>query len=67
MTQKDIEFVLNNENISHESVITIGDGINDIEMLKKYNGVTVDGAIPDVIAVSAYQYPNVSDLIQDIL
>lgn len=49
----------------HE-VFTIGDGGNDIAMLKRYCGFTVPGASPEVVKVASKCYDTVADMLNDL-
>ena len=58
-----IEKILDKEKIVKKNVYTIGDGINDIDMIKKYNGYRVKNSCKELISVTDKAIDNVSDLI----
>ena len=58
-----IEKILDKEKIVKKNVYTIGDGINDIDMIKKYNGYRVKNSCKELISVTDKVIDNVSDLI----
>lgn len=60
-----IEKILKIENISEENVFTIGDGSNDIEMIKKYDGYGMTDSEQCVLDVTNKLYDNVYNLIED--
>lgn len=58
-----IEKILDKEKIVKKNVYTIGDGINDTDMIKKYNGYRVKNSCKELISVTDKVIDNVSDLI----
>ena len=58
-----IEKILDKEKIVKKNVYTIGDGINNIDMIKKYNGYRVKNSCKELISVTDKVIDNVSDLI----
>lgn len=62
-----IEELLKIENIENSEVYTIGDGSNDIEMIKKYNGYGMTNSEQCVLEVTNKLYDNVYNLIDDII
>lgn len=52
---------------SADNLYTVGDGGNDIAMIKTYNGYTVKNAAPSVLAVAKKQFVNVPELIDSII
>lgn len=62
-----IEKLLKYINIEDSNVYTIGDGLNDIEMIEKYNGYGMKISEECIIKSARGLYNNVSDLISDIL
>lgn len=61
-----IEKILDKEKIERNNVYTIGDGINDIDMMKKYNGYKVKKTCEELNSVTNRVIDNVSDLISRI-
>ena len=61
-----IDKILEKEKIVKNNVYTIGDGINDIDMIKKYNGYRVKNSCKELILVTNRVIDNVSDLISRI-
>lgn len=61
-----IEKILVREKIEKNNVFTIGDGINDIDMIRKYNGYRVKNACEKLNSVTNRVIDNVSDLISRI-
>ena len=61
-----IEKILDKEKIVKKNVYTIGDGINDIDMIKKYNGYRVKNSCEKLNSVTNRVIDNVSDLISRI-
>ena len=46
--------------------MTIGDGRNDIEMIKEYNGYSMKTAEEDVKKVASKIFENVSDILESL-
>lgn len=64
---KAIEKILENESIDEKDVFTIGDGVNDVEMILKYNGYGITSS-DDIIYKTTDKFCNtVSELIYNIL
>ena len=61
-----IEKILDKEKIVKKNVYTIGDGINDIEMIRDYNGYRVRNSCKELVSVTDRVIDNVSDLISRI-
>lgn len=62
-----IEKILVREKIENDNVFTIGDGVNDIDMTRKYNGYRVKNACEELEFITNRVIDNVSDLINDII
>ena len=58
-----IEKILDKEKIVKKNVYTIGDGINDIDMIRDYNGYRVRNSCKELVFVTDRVIDNVSDLI----
>ena len=61
-----IDKILDKEEIVKKNVYTIGDGINDIEMIRDYNGYRVSNPCKELVSVTDRVIDNVSDLISRI-
>ena len=61
-----IDKILDKEGIVKNNVYTIGDGINDIEMIRDYNGYRVRNSCKELVSVTDRVIDNVSDLISRI-
>ena len=58
-----IEKILDKEKIVKKNVYTIGDSINDIDMIRDYNGYRVRNSCKELVFVTDRVIDNVSDLI----
>ena len=58
--------IANIENISCNRVFTIGDGLNDVPMIKDFNGFAIRGAKEEVLNECLGIYKTVSDLIYNV-
>lgn len=61
-----IDKILDKEGIVKNNVYTIGDGINDIDMIRDYNGYRVSNSCKELVSVTDRVIDNVSDLISRI-
>ena len=61
-----IDKILDKEKIIKKNVYTIGDGINDIDMIRDYNGYRVRNSCKELVSVTDRVIDNVSDLISRI-
>lgn len=61
-----IDFIIDKEGIPLENVYTIGDGINDKEMLLKFNGVCMENSFSEILDLKLNKYKTVYDFINDI-
>lgn len=52
--------------IKKEEVVTVGDGRNDIEMIKKYNGYSMETAEEEVKQVASKIFKNISEVLEYI-
>ena len=48
-----------------EEVITVGDNLNDIPMLRKFRGFTIENGITEAKAAAEKVYPSVADMLRD--
>lgn len=62
-----IDVVIQRIGVDEEFVSVIGDDLNDIPMLERYNGYAVNNARDEAKAVSLKVYDSVSDLIKDVI
>lgn len=53
-------------NIKKEEVATVGDGRNDIEMIKQYNGYSMETAEDEVKQVASKIFKNISEVLEYI-
>jgi len=61
-----VGIVIEHASIDEQFVSVIGDDLNDIPMIERYNGFTVDNARDEVKAVSVKTFKSVTDLIQNV-
>lgn len=61
-----ISVLTNILNISKENVYTIGDTINDVPMIKEYNGACMINATSDLKSICNHEYKSVKDYIDYI-
>ena len=61
-----INWLINSLNISEHNVYTIGDTINDIPMIKKYNGACMVDSTNDLKSVCNMEFKSVKDYIKYI-
>lgn len=60
-----IRFILEREKIEGDSACTVGDDVNDINMLKDFDGYAIDGSPAEVVdAAGGRTVADVSDLIE---
>jgi Cof subfamily protein (haloacid dehalogenase superfamily) len=58
-----VEVVINHTKIDQQRVAVIGDDLNDIPMLERFNGYAVNNARPEAKAVAVKVYDSVAELI----
>lgn len=63
---KGVASVLEAKGWSEDSVTAIGDGTNDIPMIRAYSGYVVEGATEDVQSIGNRQFKNVPELLNGI-
>ena len=61
-----IEKILVREEIKKDNVLTIGDGVNDIDMIRNFNGYRVINSCKELDSITNRVIDNVSDLIEKI-
>ena len=64
---KAIKILLNQINLNKSYTYTIGDGYNDISMIKDFNGYAISNAKKELKEVAIKEYDSVSSLIKDIM
>ena len=62
-----LENLLKIENLSAENLTVIGDEINDYEMLKKFNGVTMKNHGPELDELNLKEYETLYEYIEELL
>lgn len=63
---KAINKIMKLENIDKADVYTIGDGYNDIEMIKEFNGYAIKNAVDELNKVAKNKIDSVYELIEEI-
>ena len=58
-----IEKIVETENIKNKDVYTIGDGINDVDMVRDYNGYRVKNSCDELNTITNKVVDSVNDLI----
>lgn len=61
-----VEVVIKHTGTDEELVAVIGDDLNDIPMLERFNGYAVNNARPEAKAVALKVYDSVAELIHDV-
>ena len=61
-----IEKILVREELKKDNVFTIGDGVNDIDMIRNFNGYRVINSCKELDSITNRVIDNVSDLIEKI-
>lgn len=61
-----IEIIRKLINLSRDNIYTIGDGPNDIEMIKMYNGFVLGGSIKDYETFALQKYESFKPFIKDV-
>jgi HAD superfamily hydrolase (TIGR01484 family) len=62
-----IRYIIDKYNISKNNVYTIGNGINDIEMIRDYNGYAMSKSNNKLLTYAIKKYNNVYELIETII
>lgn len=62
-----IEYIINNEKIDKENVYTIGNGYNDISMIKSFNGYCIKNSVQELLKECPNQVDSVAELIEKIM
>ena len=63
---KPIDYIKNKENIMDYNIYTVGDNINDLEMLRDYNGYAMYHASKDIKEIAGNTCFSVSNLIRKL-
>ena len=53
--------------IAKDNIYTIGNSYNDIEMIEKFKGFSIENSVPSVRVPAIAEYDSVSSLINDIM
>lgn len=61
-----IDFLAKMKKWKQNDIYTIGDDVNDFEMVKGYLGYAMDGAYPELKEIARGIYPNISKFLNDI-
>ena len=61
-----LDIIIEHAGVNKASVSVIGDDLNDIPMLEKYNGYAVNNAKEEVKAIASQIYNSVADLIEAV-
>ena len=64
---KFVDLLVTRLSLNENDVYTIGDDINDIDMIKKYNGYSLNTAVKEVKTISQKNYNTLSELIDSII
>ena len=64
---KGINYLKELLNINEKDIYVIGDSLNDLEMIKKYNGVSIISGCKEIIELSKKSYHHVYEYIDDII
>ena len=61
-----IEKIVTKEKIENKNIFTVGDGINDIDMIKKYNGYRMKTSCKELLSITNKAVNSVSELLDNI-
>ena len=61
-----IEKIVTKEKIENKNIFTVGDGINDIDMIKKYNGYRMKTSCKELLPITNKVVNSVSKLLDNI-
>ena len=64
---KTIDYLKEKLKLKNNDIYVIGDSYNDLEMIKKYNGVCMDNSYDEILKISKKSYSTVAKYIEDIL
>lgn len=64
---KAIKLLADYYNLNNKSIYTIGDGYNDISMIKDYNGYAMSNSVLELKKVAKKEVQSVSELIDEII
>ena len=62
-----IKEIIKIEDIKTTNTYTIGDGVNDIDMIKKYNGYRVKNSCEELVSVANNCVDNINELVEEII
>lgn len=61
-----IDFLAKNKKWKHKDIYTIGDDVNDFEMVQGYHGYAMDSAYPELKEIASGIYSSISEFLKDI-
>jgi hypothetical protein len=64
---KSVQKIARAKKINKKDIYAIGDSYNDLDMIKKFNGYTMENGKDELKAISLSIFPSVSDLIEKLL
>ena len=53
--------------VTRENIITVGDWLNDYDMIKEFRGITLHHAHPDIKAIATAEYADMPEIIYNLL
>lgn len=62
-----IEYLINSYNFNADDIITTGVTIDDLDLLKKYNGYTFENSTTELKNISIKTVKNIQEMIKDIM
>lgn len=62
-----IEYLINSYNFNVDDIITTGVTIDDLDLLKKYNGYTFENSVTELKNISIKTVKNIQEMIKDIM
>ena len=64
--KKAIKILASKISVSHDNIYTVGNGYNDIEMIKEYNGYCMYNSVEELLSVCYNRINSVSELIEEL-
>lgn len=61
-----IEIIKNLYDVSHDDIYVIGDNLNDLKMIEKYKGYTLQWGVDDIKKRAIWCYDSVAEFIEDV-
>lgn len=62
-----IEYLINSYNFNADDIITTGVTIDDLDLLKKYNGYTFENSVTELKNISIKTVKNIQEMIKEIM